>query len=153
MPPTVNSVFPYINAVAESSNYAGYLYGISYVGILANPIMWLIVMLPWSLKRGIKKSGYRGFAIAGTVMGLFMCFFTTAMGGISLRYWADFAWMLFTRAKERKIEKYMFIFLGVLVCATVVMHMLMVISPSCSSLSNAVPEIFYRLRDMVVFWK
>lgn len=34
MPPTVNSVFPYINAVAESSNYAGYLYGISYVGIL-----------------------------------------------------------------------------------------------------------------------
>ena len=97
-------------------------------------------------------------------MGLFMCFFTTAMGGISLRYWADFAWMLFipvifvifdlyTRAKERKIEKYMFIFLGVLVCATVVMHMLMVISPSCSSLSNAVPEIFYRLRDMVVFWK
>lgn len=164
MPPTVNSVFPYINAVAESSNYAGYLYGISYVGILANPIMWLIVMLPWSLKRGIKKSGYRGFAIAGTVMGLFMCFFTTAMGGISLRYWADFAWMLFipvifvifdlyTRAKERKIEKYMFSFLGVLVCATVIMHMLMIISPSCSSLNNAVPEIFYRLQQMVVFWK
>ena len=162
--PQISSVFPYVNAVSESSNYVGYYYGMSYMGILANPIMWSVVLLGWSLRRGIKDMGHRAFVTASIAAAVIMCYITTTMGGTSLRYSVDFAWLFFIpviyimfdmydRGRRKGITKYILILLSLLVLATVVINTLMCISPSWSSLSEMVPEIFYRIEEMIVFWK
>ena len=164
MLPHISSVFPYVNPVSEASNYVGYFYDIAYLGILSSPIMWLIFMVPWSLKRGVKEMKNKGFVIASLVVGLIMCFITTAMGGSSLRYSVDFAWMFFipviyvifdiyTKLKAKDMEKYAFIGLGALMIATIIVNALVCISPGWSSIKDNTPEIFYRLEEMVVFWK
>lgn len=164
MMPTISSVFPYVKAVKESSNFAGYFYDIVYLGILSNPIMWLLAMVPWSIKRGVKQIEHKGFVIVSVIIALIMCHITTAMGGTSLRYSVDFAWIFFipviyvifaiySKAKERGLEKYAMIGLGILMIATIVVNALVCISPTWSTLSEDVPEIFYRLEEMVVFWK
>lgn len=164
MLPHISSVFPYVNPVSEASNYVGYFYDIVYLGILASPIMWLLFMLPWSLKRGVKEMKNKGFVVASLIAGLIMCFISTAMGGSMLRYSVDFAWMFFipviyvvfdiyTKSKAKDMEKYALIGLGVLVIATIVINMLVCISPGWSTIKDDTPEIFYRLEEMVVFWK
>lgn len=164
MMPTISSVFPYINAVKESSNFAGYFYDMTYLGVLSSPVMWLLIMIPWSIKRGVKQIAHKGFVIASTIIALIMCHITTAMGGTSLRYSVDFAWIFFipviyvifaiySKARERGLEKYVMIGLGILMIATIVVNALVCLSPTWSTLSEDVPEIFYRLEEMVVFWK
>lgn len=164
MLPTMSSVFPYMNAVQESSNYAGYFYDMTYLGILSSPIMWLLCMIPWSIKRGVKQIAHKGFVIASTVIAFVMCYLTTVMGGTSLRYSVDFAWIFFipviyvifaiySRARERGLEKYAVAGLGILMILTIVVNALVCISPTWSSMSEDVPEIFYRIEEMVVFWK
>lgn len=164
MPAGISSVFPYFSAVKESANYVGYFYDISYLGILASPVMWLIFLLPWALKRDIKKIGHRGFVIVATTVAVVMCYMTTVMGGTSLRYSVDFAWIFFvpviyviftiySRARERKLGRYAMIGLGMFMAATIIITTLVSISPSWSTLSEHTPEIFYRLEEMVVFWK
>lgn len=164
MMPVISSVFPYINAVKESSNFAGYFYDIAYLGILSSPIMWLLAMVPWSIKRGVKQIEHKGFVIVSVIIALIMCHLTTAMGGTSLRYSVDFAWIFFipviyvifaiySKARERGLEKYAMIGLGILMIATIVVNALVCFSPTWSTLSEDVPEIFYRLEEMVVFWK
>ena len=93
-----------------------------------------------------------------------MCYMTTVMGGTSLRYSVDFAWIFFvpviyviftiySRARERKLGRYAMIGLGMFMAATIIITTLVSISPSWSTLSEHTPEIFYRLEEMVVFWK
>lgn len=162
--PNISSAFPFVNAVSESSHYVGYYYGMSYMGILANPIMWCILLMGWSLKRGIKDMGHKAFVIASVLIGIIMCYVTTTMGGTSLRYSVDFAWLFFIpiiyimfdmydRGRRKGITKYILILLSMMVLATVVINTLMCISPSWSSISEKVPEVFYRIEEMVVFWK
>lgn len=164
MLPTISSVFPYINPVSESTNYAGFLYGFVYLGILASPVMWLLFMVPWAIKRNVKQMGHKGFVIVSVIVGFVMCYATTTMGGTSLRYSVDFAWIFFipviyviftiyTKARERKLEKYAVAGLGMLMITTILVNALVCISPSWSTISENVPEIFYRLEEMVVFWK
>ena len=164
IPPTISATFPYVNAVSESSNYLGYYYGMSYMGVLAQPIMWTVILLGWSMKRGIKDMGHKAFVMLSVIVGILMCYVTTAMGGTSLRYSVDFAWLFFIpviyivfdmydRGRNRKITKYILVLVGILTVATVMINVLLCISPTWSSISRKVPEIFYRIEEMVVFWK
>ncbi len=164
IPPTISATFPYVNAVSESSNYLGYYYGMSYMGVLAQPIMWTIILLGWSMKRGIKDMGYKAFVMSSVIVGILMCYVTITMGGTSLRYSVDFAWLFFIpviyimfdmydRGRNRKITKYILVLIGILAVATVMINVLLCISPTWSSISRKVPEIFYRIEEMMVFWK
>jgi hypothetical protein len=97
-------------------------------------------------------------------VGLLSCFITTAMGGSSLGYSVDFAWMLYIPviyivfdlyeyAKKKKIEKYVFMILIALTAFTVIMNMLICFSAKGGNIANSCPELFYRLEKMIIFWR
>ncbi|MFQ9515742.1 MAG: hypothetical protein ACLRZ9_07920 [Eubacterium sp.] len=162
--PVFSNHFPFVGAVSTHSEYMGYFYQMACMGIMSYPVMWLILMLPWSLKRGIREQGERGLVIASLMAGLTGCYITTALGGASLRYSVDFAWMLcipiiyiifdlYSRACKKKITKYIFILLGVMIFATVMINMLTCFSPSWSDISEKQPELFYSLEKMIIFWR
>lgn len=108
--------------------------------------------------------GHKAFVMLSVIVGILMCYVTTAMGGTSLRYSVDFAWLFFIpviyivfdmydRGRNRKITKYILVLVGILTVATVMINVLLCISPTWSSISRKVPEIFYRIEEMMVFWK
>ena len=150
----------YKRQVKESANYVGYFYDISYLGILASPVMWLIFLLPWALKRDIKKIGHRGFVIVATTVAVVMCYMTTVMGGTSLRYSVDFAWIFFvpviyviftiySRARERKLGRYAMIGLGMFMAATIIITTLVSISPSWSTPVSYTHLDVYKRQDFL----
>lgn len=164
MMPDFSSEFPFINPVSEVSHYMGYFYRMPGMGVFVYPIMWLMIMLPWSLKRGIKRTGDGCFVSASVVMGLFSCFITTAVGGSSLGYSVDFAWLLYIPivyvifdlyeySKKKRIEKYIFIILLALTSAAVIMNMLSCFSSKSSDIASNCPELFYGLQKMIIFWR
>ncbi|GHU82280.1 hypothetical protein AGMMS50284_3900 [Clostridia bacterium] len=164
MVPQFTTRFPFVFPKYEGSNYLGYYYGLNYFGIYANPLLWLTAMLPWSLKRGLKENKLRLFAVLSLAIGLFMALLCTSMGGTSLRYAADFAWLLFLpaiviafnlyeAASKRKIAKYVYPCLLILAFSSALMNILISISPDKSQLSEKAPQIFYWLQYMVTFWR
>lgn len=164
MIPNMSATFPYLSAHIDSTNYVGYFYSMAYMGIFAYPIMWLLCLVPWSLKRGVKKHGYRGVMVMSGVVALIMCYITTAMGGTSLRYFADFGWMFYIpvifvifslceQGEKKKISKYIVGFVMALAVATLVVTMLVAISPSWSSLKTHQAPLYCQLEKMIVFWK
>ena len=60
---------------------------------------------------------------------------------------------MYDRGRNRKITKYILVLVGILTVATVMINVLLCISPTWSSISRKVPEIFYRIEEMMVFWK
>ena len=164
MIPNMSATFPYLSAHIDSANYVGYFYSMAYMGILAYPIMWLLCLMPWSFKRGVAKRGYKGVAIAGLVVALIMCYITTAMGGTSLRYSIDFAWIfyipvifiIFTlcqQGQKKNIKRYVMGMVMALFIMSVIVTVLVSISPSWSSLKTHQAPLYYQLEKMIVFWK
>lgn len=162
--PDFSNQFPFVQVVSSYSGYMGYFYRMASLGILSYPVMWLIFMLPWSLKRGIKVQRERGFVISSLIVGILLCYITTAVGGTSLRYSVDFAWTLYipviyicfdlySSAYKKGITKYVFTIMGGMIFATVIMNMLLCFSPVWSSISVKHPEIFYQLEKMIIFWR
>ena len=98
------------------------------------------------------------------LIGLLACWVTTSQGGASLRYSADFAWMLcipviyvmfdlYDSAKNKGILKYMFNILLVVVVATVLVNSFMAISPDWSDMIEEKPKWYYLIQQMIVFWR
>ncbi len=162
--PKYISTFPFVKIDISRTNYLGYFYKLQTVGLLTFPFMWMVIMLPWSIKRGVNKMKDKGFVIMSMLTGLLACWVTTSQGGASLRYSADFAWMLcipviyvlfdlYDAAKNKGILKYMFNILLVVVVATVLVNSLMAISPDWSDMIEEKPKWYYLIQQMIVFWR
>ena len=164
MPPSVSSVFPYFNATTESSDYMGFFYSMACMGIFAYPVMWLLTLVPWASRRIIKETGNRGFVMTALVVAFAMCYITTTMGGTSLRYSIDYAWMFFlpiiyvvlimySKAREKGIERYVTIIMIGLAIASFAITAMVAISPEWSDIKYDSPVLFYYIKQMLVFWK
>ena len=164
MQPSVSSVFPYFNATTESSDYMGFFYSMACMGIFAYPVMWLLTLVPWASRRIIKETGNRGFVMTALVVAFAMCYITTTMGGTSLRYSIDYAWMFFlpiiyvvlimySKAREKGIERYVTIIMIGLAIASFAITAMVAISPEWSDIKYDSPVLFYYIKQMLVFWK
>lgn len=164
MPPSVSSVFPYLNPTTTSSNYMGFFYSMACMGIFAYPIMWLLALIPWTGRRTIKETGNKGFVMTTLVVAFAMCYITTTMGGTSLRYSIDYAWMFFlpiiyvvlimySKAREKGLEGYVTIIMIGLAIASFAITAMVAISPEWSNIKYDSPVLFYYIKQMLVFWK
>lgn len=162
--PRFTSEFPFVHPVNDCTGYSGYIFRMSGVGLIAFPMLWGLVMLPWSLKRGTKKMGQRAFAVMGLIVGLLLCFMTIAKGGSSMRYSFDFAWpfiipMIYVYldldeySRKKKIFKYVFVCIMVLVIATALMNVLLNLAPEWNDAPNTNPTRYYSIYHTVMFWK
>ena len=107
--------------------------------------------------------GARGFVCAASAVGLFSCYVTTVMGGVSHGYTVDFAWLiylpviyvifdLYDRAKDKKIAGYVIGILLLLTVSTVVLNSLLSLAGGTTDMANSNPDVFYRIKEAIVFW-
>ena len=105
----------------------------------------------------------RGFVIMAFVVGLFSCYLTTVMGGTAHCYTVDFAWMLYIpiiyiifdlydKAKEHNVSKYALIVILSMTIFMVVLNGLLCFSQSTTDMAANNPEVFYRIKELVIFW-
>ncbi len=161
--PEVAGVFPFLTPLFHQNDYLGYIYKLPTIGLLFFPMMWLLFLLPWSLKRGIKKMRDRGFVVSALVMGILSCYITTVMGGVSTGYSMDFSWLLYIpviyilydlydAAKAKKITKYVLALILLMTAVTVFVTVLLCLSDGIGALRTENPEFFYKIKDMMIFW-
>lgn len=162
--PTFSSVFPYIYSVSGNNNYLGFFYSTSYMGIYSYPFMWITALMPWSLKRGVKDNNLRAFTVSSFIIGIISCYLSISMGGSSLRYSADFGWLLciaiipiafsiYKRASEKRLGGYAFTGLMLLVFVSVIMGVFLLISMTYNDFINSNPYFIYNIEKTLVFWK
>ncbi len=165
MPARLTADFPFVHAVEENSQYMGHFFVyLGSVGLVAYPIMWLIVLLPSSLRKGVKYLKDRSFVITTTVVAFVICYLVLAVGGISLRYSVEYAWLFFIpviyvlfdldeRCKEKKVYSYFVWGIMIMLLLSTVICIGTNISPEWNSMYNKNPDVYYDMWKTFTFWR
>ncbi len=98
-PPNVKAIFPFFEVVTVHYEYQGFLSGEPYLGgwLLFNPVGLLLISYIFALKNRKKQT----FPLAGVgscslAFTFILIAVTIQMSGITMRYHADFGWLLMT---------------------------------------------------------
>lgn len=161
--PKYSNIFPFVNPVLDDLNYAGYFFQMHYVGLFAFPMMWLAAMLPWSYRRGLKRTKQRTLVSGMIIVGLILTYVIIVKGGSSLRYNIDFAWLLILPiifvildldeyARPKKIVKYVVALILALCVSTVLIGTLINLSPDWTEMGKNLPGTYYNWFYSVMFW-
>ncbi len=162
--PSIEGVFPFFKAVNQNTEYMGYQFSLANMGILAFPIMWLIVLLPWMIKNKRILKREKVMTLITLIVGV-VCLYTTAvLGAIGMEYYLDFAWALglvvvmiiycVNKYCSKNIKIHLVKVMALLLLMTIVITALLCLGENLAgNIPKNNPELFHHMKQMVMFWK
>lgn len=163
--PVFSGIFPFLKPDIQKTEYLGYQFACSNVGVLTFPFIWIIALVPWSIRNKLVNLKEKIVVIACVLIGL-LCLYTTAvLGAVGMEYYTDFAWILGLAVVMLLafINKYSSPKVQQIATKTALILVLITIGVIfCICLSDSVGNggiykknagLFYMIKSMVMFWK
>ncbi len=163
-PLNIQAKFPYVTNVIINSGYMGEIIkSCAYGGIMfMQPVLWFIILLP-KLRGEMKKRKVYLFALMCIIFSLIIAFADIQMSGIIVRYYMDFAYMLYIGAACIIFGAYCKYFGGayeyiircsfaVLFVISAVLSLLLYLGVVEASPAYNNPQVFYGIQSMIEFW-
>lgn len=160
--PTLTGKFPFFDLPVQQTGYLGYQFAINNCGILTLPIFWLIILVPFVLKKKEAPSLDKKMIVSSLIIGAILLYITCVMGAIGFEYTLEWAWLFalplvyvfyaIDQFMDEKMKAKVIKVIFVMAIATVIITALCMMCHNIEKLDERNTELYYWIRSTLLFW-